>query len=177
MANNKLVLKDLTAAEIFGRNFAGAAVGSWPAGRRSFCVYIREDLAQALANDGWNVKMSTSDNPNEPSKYFLPVDVSFKNFPPKIVLVDKHKKVILSEAAVGTVDKIQIESADIRISPYNWTVNGKTGIKAYLETAFFVLVEDEFEEKYANIPYDYEETSSVMSSGRHSDVPVEVYED
>ena len=38
----------------------------------------------------------------------------------------------LSEENVGILDSVDIDHATVEIRPYNWDVNGKTGVKAYV---------------------------------------------
>jgi hypothetical protein len=50
------------------------------------------------------------------------------------------------------LDYADIKTIDVMLNPYEWEVNGNTGVKAYLKTAFVTLNEDELELKYAEDP-------------------------
>lgn len=136
-------------ARLIFRNFSGAERPFNPKGRRNFCVVIDPADAQNLVNAGWNVKtLKPIEEGDEPLPY-LQVAVSFDHKPPKIVQITSGGQTILTEETVGGLDYADIELADLILTPYPWSVSGKSGIKAYLKTAFITLAEDDIEKKYA----------------------------
>jgi len=134
------------------RNFSGKEGQYNPEGRRIFSVFLEEDIAEQLKEDGWNVKLLKPKNPEDPPKYHLPVGVNFNKFPPRIVLIRANTKSDIDEDTVHILDWAEIEHVDLIIRPYNWDVNGRTGVRAYLKAMYITIVEDEFEAKYRNVP-------------------------
>lgn len=153
--NNKLAIDN---ARIIFKNFTGKDDKFGREGGRSFSIVIEDDaLAEQLANDGWNVKPLTPRDPDEKVNHFIKVKISFKVRPPKIWLLTNHKRTLLDEDTIATLQYARIENADVVVSPWRWEVNGKTGIAAYLETLYVKIEDDPFADKYA----DYESSDEV----------------
>lgn len=57
----------------------------------------------------------------------------------------------LGEDEIELLDWADIKMVDMIVRPYEWAVNGKTGIKAYLQSIFVTIEEDALELKYAEI--------------------------
>ena len=139
------------------RNFSGKEGKFNPAGRRNFCVLFdpieQKDLVEKLISDGWNIRWLTPKDESEDDIPYISVSVSYDNIPPKIYIVTKKKKTLIEdEDTINMLDWAELENVDLVLRPYNWEVNGKSGVKAYLKTGYFTIVEDEFADKYEDIP-------------------------
>lgn len=158
MVRNNLEIEN---ANIIFRNFSGEENEFNRRGNRNFSILLSEEDALKLANDGWNVKTYKSNDDAE-TIYHLSVKVSYAKFPPCVWLITKQKrKTLLNERTIGSLDYADILSADIIIRPYNWNVTGKTGVKAYLKTAYITIQEDRFAAKYAEEEFPDEDDDEV----------------
>ena len=138
-------------AHIMFRNFRGEASKFNAAGKRNFCVRLDQDMADRMIDEGWNVKfLRPREEGDEPTPY-IQVAVSFDNIEPNIFTITGRHKNRLNSDTIDILDYAEIENVDLIIRPYNWEVNGKVGVKAYVKYMYVTLVEDEFADKYADI--------------------------
>lgn len=152
MANQFMKNLSIENARIGFRNFSGREGQFNPKGKRNFVVFLDEENAKNLESDGWNVRWLKPRDPEEDPQAYLPVDVAFEHYPPRVVLITSHGKTDLNEETVNTLDLAEIKNVDLIIRPYSWEVGEKSGIKAYLRTMYVTIVEDEFEAKYRDVP-------------------------
>ena len=142
----------IEGARIGFRNFSGEEGRFNPKGRRNFCVFLEEDIAKDMKKEGWNVKWLDPREEGDDPQAYLQVKVVFGKMPPKIVLVTGRGKTRLNEDTVNILDWAEIQNVDLIIRPYNWEINGDTGVSAYIKTMYVTIREDEFENKYYDVP-------------------------
>ena len=140
-------------ARIIHRNFAGAPSKFNREGDRNFAVVIDDqDIAEALTEKGWNVKIKPPREEGDEPFMFLPVKVKFNDRGPKVYLQNSlggRNRVTLDEDTVGILDNVDITNVDLDIRPYDWDVQGKTGRTAYLQSICVTQEVDRFLDRYA----------------------------
>lgn len=135
------------------RNFSGNPGQYNAAGQRNFCVLLPDDVAAAMAEDGWNIKhLKPRDEGDSPQPY-IKVKVNFNGpRPPKIYMINSKGRLQLTEDMVDILDWADFAKVDLILSPYKYDVNGNQGVTAYLQTIFVTIKEDELELRYAEVP-------------------------
>jgi hypothetical protein len=143
----------MEGVRIIFRNFAGKEGQYNREGDRNFAVLLDERVATDLATDGWTVKWlkPREDAEGEDPQAYLQVSVNFKGRPPRIVLVTSRGRTNLDESSIEMLDWADIINVDLIVRPYEWVVNNKSGIKAYLQSIYVTIEEDALEKKYAEM--------------------------
>jgi hypothetical protein len=144
----------MEGVRIIFRNFSGKEGQYNREGDRNFAVLLDDTVAAALAEDGWNVKWlkpREDDEAEEPPQAYLQVSVNFKGRPPRVVLITSRGRTNLDESQVDDLDWAEIKNVDLIVRPYEWVVNQKSGIKAYLQSIYVTIEEDILELKYGDL--------------------------
>lgn len=132
------------------RNFAGKEDTYNRAGDRNFAILLDDELASEMERNGWNIKRLKAREEGETPQAYIPVAISYKARPPKVCLITSRGLTYLDEDMLETLDWVDIETADVILNPYEWAVNGKTGVKAYLVSLFIKIEEDYLQEKWTS---------------------------
>lgn len=153
MAADNTVL--LEGVRIIFRNFSGKEGQYNREGDRNFGVIIPDHAtAEAMLQDGWNIKYLKPREDDEEGEEtpWLSVSVNFdKGRPPKIMMITSRGRTNLDAGSVEMLDWADIQNVDLIVRPYVWEVSGKTGVKAYLQSMYVTIEEDELERKYADM--------------------------
>lgn len=122
-------------ARIIYRNFSGEGSKFNREGDRNFSVVIPDQAtADALIEDGWNIKIRPPRDEDDVPFMHLPVKIKFTDRGPNVYLQSGGNLIRLDEDTINCLDNIDIVSVDLDIRPYDWEVNGKTGRTAYLHS-------------------------------------------
>jgi hypothetical protein len=145
----------MEGVRIVFRNFSGKEGQYNREGDRNFAALLDDSTANAMAEDGWNIKWlkprEVDEGEEETPQAYIPVSVNFKGRPPRIVLITSRGRTNLDEDSIEMLDWADISNVDLIVRPYEWTVNGKNGIKAYLQSIYVTIEEDALELKYAEL--------------------------
>src|SRR5580765_8598345 len=109
MAEKKpqIIIED---AELLYENFSGKEKKWNLEGQRNFCVYLDEDTAKQMKEDGWNVRLREGREEGEPDKPYLQISVGYQKNPPHIVLIASTGRTLITEENVSVLDMIDMET-------------------------------------------------------------------
>lgn len=141
-------------AKITFKNFSGKPGQYNAEGSRNFALLLDPEDGKNLQELGWNIRWLTPREEGDDPQASLNVQVEFrKGRPPKVVQITSRGKTILDESSIHVLDWADIESCDITVRPYNWSMkDGRSGTKAYLDVLYVTIKEDAFESKYYDVP-------------------------
>lgn len=143
---------NIEGAMIIWKNFSGERDKFNP-GKRGFSVVIDDTvMADELRQEGWNVKDRPLQEGADDSEqeWTLPVKLNMNRYTQVWLIVGNHK-MLLDEDTVSQLDVVDIVNCDISIRPYEWEMNGRTGITAYVDSMYVTIRENKFAEKYADL--------------------------
>lgn len=162
-ARNKV---EFTDARIIFRNFRGLADDYNNEGDRHFTLVIPDmETAEQLQNDlnkygvGWNVRIKAPREEGMDPFITLKVKVKFNEDGPNpdIYLESGKTKRKLTEETVGILDRIDIASVDLRITPYDSERRGEAYRTAYVDAMWVVQEVDNFAARFAEEEYPEED--------------------
>lgn len=148
----------IDGARIIYRNFSGRGTQYNREGDRNFCLVIDDpDIAQALIDEGFNVKIREPREEGESPFMYMKVNVKYhpkgsdlERLNPVAVLVSGRNRTPLDDESVCCLDNIDIANVDLDISGSNWNVNGRSGRSAYLSKIYVTQELDRFASRYYN---------------------------
>lgn len=138
-------------AHIMFKNFVGEKSKFNAAGDRNFCVEIDPNEVDRLREDGWNIRALKPRDEDEEPIYYLQCKLKYDSFKdPEVYMISKGRpgKTLLDEDTIGLLQHADICNVDLIVHPYNYNVNGKTGVTAYVHKMYVTIEVDEFASKY-----------------------------
>lgn len=131
------------------RNFSGRPDKYNREGDRNFALVIDDqEVADALIEQGWNVKIRPPREEGDDPFMYLAVKIKFNDRGPNVYLKTGRATNRLDEESVDCLDNVDILGVDLDIRPYDWDVNGKTGRTAYLQSICVTQDTDRFASRF-----------------------------
>jgi len=148
--NSNVIIEDKDVIDVLYMNLAGAPDKFNPNGQDgNFWVVLTEEKANELAEKGFNVR--EFENRDGDTELRLQVFAKFEFYPPNIFMVNSNdKKTKINEEDLSLIDSAELDEINLIISPYHWEFGGKKGVKAYIRTAYFKIVEDVFSRRFSD---------------------------
>lgn len=149
--------------KIIKRNFTGRVTEYNEKGRRQFTLMFPGDIAQALAERGWNVVIRLRDDGSEVG--YLLVDATADERHPHMFVQrvpignGKFTKHVWPESSLSELDGAQIKNVKLRLRASFYKKGSGWAIKAYLKRMDFELEHDDFDDDYEldNMPFSPED--------------------
>ena len=137
-------------ADVKFRDFSGKVDKYNQEGHRSFTVALPEDVAEQMAADGWHIRwLKPQQEGDPPGPPVINVRLRYDIRPPRVVLLTSTTRTQLNEDSIDMLDWADIKTLDFKARGFNWEgPGGKSGIKAYCQSLFVTINEDDLDRKY-----------------------------
>lgn len=145
----------LEGVQMVWRNFSGVAGRYNEEGDRNFNVFLEDDIAKLLKDNGWNIRWLKAREEGDPDRAILKVNVKYRRRdgtrtrPPRVVLITSRGKTNLDERTIPILDWAEIETADMILRGFEYE-EGK--VSAYLHSLYATIRDDPLEMKYFDVP-------------------------
>jgi len=144
---------ELNGVKIIWPNFSGIPSQYNSKGNRTFNVVLNEQVAHDLEMRGLNVKRHESKDPDGEPIWTLQCFVSFTPYPPdELYRIIPRGKMRMNEDTIGNLDHEDIEKANVKLNLSHWKMQGREGIKPYVNKMAVWVNEDSFADSYRDIP-------------------------
>jgi len=152
-------------AKIIFRNFRGKETEFNAKGSRNFCVILEPAVAEAMAADGWNIKLTKIREEGDIPEPYVQVKVGDpeRGREANIQLITSRGRTRLGYEDCDILDYSEIVKVDLIFTPYNWEKGSTRGVSAYLKSMYVTIEEDELEQEYNSLP--------VSGEIDHDDIP------
>ena len=135
-------------------NFAGRSDQYNKTGIRNFSVAISHETAEAMLADGFNVKFPKPNPEIDPDddrrlptlNITVSKDHDIIPYGIRIFLVDGENEQRVDNTNLDMLDGLDIDYANVKFCVYDWSVNGTSGRKAYLQSLQIFLKDYSFGE-------------------------------
>lgn len=153
----EIIIEDVKILGGSYRNFAGRPDKyNRNGGKKYFNIILDDIQAENLMKEGWRVKEMKKRDEQEPTRYFMQINLSWTNEYRIPDIQMKKGKVItqLDDDTVKILDGADIKSAYLRINPYPWynDQDGTEGITAWVKKLYITIDTNEFESSFFDEP-------------------------
>lgn len=146
----KVTLRHVQIGRGSFRNFSGTKTKYNKNGKRLISLFLDDDTANAMKEEGWNIKyyiprVDDEEEAREPIP-FIEAELRYDNYPPDVTLEIGDNKQTLDEDDLVNLklDQADIVDVDVRLSPYTWiNDDGESKVKAYVDR-LRIRMEDDF---------------------------------
>lgn len=146
----KVTLRHVQIGRGSFRNFSGTKTKYNKNGKRLISLFLDDDTANAMKEEGWNIKyyiprVDDEEEAREPIP-FIEAELRYDNYPPDVTLEIGGNKQTLDEDDLVNLklDQADIVDVDVRLSPYTWiNDDGESKVKAYVDR-LRIRMEDDF---------------------------------
>ena len=138
--------------EIFMINFAGRKTDSNPNGHRQFSLKLPSiEYAEQMKEEGWSVWYTKESERYGDATPCITVEMRWQSNPelkwlnPKIYKCTRKNPngTLIPEELIDELENDEIEDIVLDIRLRYWTINGKSGIKAYVDSMWLKIEDDD----------------------------------